>query len=111
MAPEMATPAHGQCNTLAVYAFKLQRIRRICVQSSEFIAKVQLTAHNDQIAREGAPRLDRRLERQSQIIRSESQLFRSSTMISAARQFKAQMKMLQTAEANEKAAAQLLTAN
>ena len=32
-------------------------------------------------------------------------------MISAARQFKAQMKMLQTAEANEKAAAQLLTAN
>lgn len=38
--------AHGQCNTLAVYAFKLQRIRRICVQSSEFVAKVQLTAHN-----------------------------------------------------------------
>ena len=32
-------------------------------------------------------------------------------MISAARQFEAQMKMLQTAEANEKAAAQLLTAN
>ena len=31
-------------------------------------------------------------------------------MISAARQFEAQMKMLQTAEANEKAAAQLLTA-
>jgi flagellar basal-body rod protein FlgF len=30
-------------------------------------------------------------------------------MISAARQFEAQMKMLQTAEANEKAAAQLLT--
>ena len=32
-------------------------------------------------------------------------------MISAARQFEAQMKMLQTAEANDKAAAQLLTAN
>ena len=32
-------------------------------------------------------------------------------MISAARQFEAQMKMLQAAEANEKAAAQLLTAN
>ena len=32
-------------------------------------------------------------------------------MISAARQFEAQMKMLQTAEANEKAAAQLLTVN
>ena len=32
-------------------------------------------------------------------------------MISAARQFEAQMKMLQTAEANEKAAAQLLTMN
>jgi flagellar basal-body rod protein FlgF len=32
-------------------------------------------------------------------------------MISAARQFEAQMKMLQTAEADEKAAAQLLTAN
>ena len=32
-------------------------------------------------------------------------------MISAARQFEAQMKMLQTAEANEKAAAQLLTAS
>ena len=32
-------------------------------------------------------------------------------MISAARQFEAQMKMIQTAEADEKAAAQLLTAN
>ena len=32
-------------------------------------------------------------------------------MISAARQFEAQMKMLQTADANEKAAAQLLTMN
>jgi flagellar basal-body rod protein FlgF len=32
-------------------------------------------------------------------------------MIAAARQFEAQMKMLQTAEANEKAAAQLLAAN
>lgn len=32
-------------------------------------------------------------------------------MISAARQFEAQMKMIQTAEANEKAASQLLTAN
>ena len=32
-------------------------------------------------------------------------------MISAARQFEAQMKMLQTAEANEKAAAQLLAPN
>jgi flagellar basal-body rod protein FlgF len=31
------------------------------------------------------------------------------SMISAARQFEAQMKMLQTAEANEKAAAQLLS--
>ena len=31
--------------------------------------------------------------------------------IGEARQFEAQMKMLQTAEANEKAAAQLLTAN
>ena len=31
-------------------------------------------------------------------------------MISAARQFEAQMKMLQTAEANAKAAAQFLTA-
>jgi flagellar basal-body rod protein FlgF len=30
-------------------------------------------------------------------------------MISAARQFEAQIKMLQTAETNEKAAAQLLT--
>ena len=32
-------------------------------------------------------------------------------MISAARQFEAQMKMLQTAEANAKAATQFLTAN
>ena len=38
--------AQGQCNTHAVYAFKLQRVRRICVQSSEFVAKVKLTAHN-----------------------------------------------------------------
>ena len=33
------------------------------------------------------------------------------SMISAARQFEAQMKMIQTAEANEKSASQLLTAN
>jgi len=32
-------------------------------------------------------------------------------MISAARQFEAQMKMIQTAEADEKAASQLLTAS
>ena len=35
-----------ECNTLAVYSFKLQRICRICVQRMKIVAKVQLAIPN-----------------------------------------------------------------
>jgi hypothetical protein len=36
--------AQKECNTLAVYAFKLQRICRIFVQRTEIVVKAQLAA-------------------------------------------------------------------
>ena len=41
---EAIATAHRECNTDAVYAFKLQRNRRIFVRTENFVAKVQLTA-------------------------------------------------------------------
>ena len=34
--------AQRECNTFAVYAFKMRRIGRICVQRTGIVAKVQL---------------------------------------------------------------------
>ena len=51
---EAIATAHRERNTGAIYAFKLQRNRRIFVQSGEFVAKVQLTARS--IRSSGKPR-------------------------------------------------------
>jgi hypothetical protein len=39
---EAIATAQGECNTLAVYAFELQRICRIFVQNDEIVANEQL---------------------------------------------------------------------
>ncbi len=46
--------AQRECNTGAVYAFKMQRRRRIFVRTKDFVAKMQLTARS--IKTRGKPR-------------------------------------------------------
>jgi hypothetical protein len=47
---EAIATAQGECNTLAVYAFKVQHNRRYCVQRAMIVAKVQLVEWNPKIS-------------------------------------------------------------
>jgi hypothetical protein len=51
----------GECNTLAVYAFKMRFIRRIFVQQHAIVAEVQLGGLEHQTDRKAARRLARAL--------------------------------------------------
>ena len=70
----------GRGKIFAVYTFKLQRIRGICVQIRDYVVATQLMVKTDQVCREAASGLNVGTINRSQIIRSYSQLFRSSTV-------------------------------